>query len=139
MAETILKNMLQRNEIEVRSAGVAPHARDGSLVALDVKLALQEDGVSIPEDFRSTALRWHRNLLHRADLILTMTCGQRDRVKEFEEIEGKEMYTLREFAGYEGDIDIVDPSGKDELIEECKEEIKYLLSIAIDKITSQVV
>src|SRR6516225_10226791 len=76
MAEYIMKRELAARgleEVVIRSAGIAPFARDGSLVSLDTRITLREDGIDISDEAKSIALRRHPELLAEADLILAMT------------------------------------------------------------------
>jgi protein-tyrosine phosphatase len=57
MAEAMLRKMLSdaaggASEIKVSSAAIAPRARDGSDITLDVKWLLKEEGIHV-ENFRS--------------------------------------------------------------------------------------
>jgi len=137
MAEAILRRMLadfegRAGKIEVRSGGIASHARDGSDISLDAKLLLKQDGVLV-EDFRSKDLKRHRELVKEADLVLTMSQVQKEKVLELEEAEGKGVYTLKEFAGEAGDID--DPFGEEEsAYSECKDEIERRLQKVVARL-----
>jgi protein-tyrosine-phosphatase len=87
MAQVLLERMLARHgadaAIRVRSGGIANYARDGMIASLDARLALRDEGIHLAEnDFVSTDLRRHRDLLAGADLILTMTVLHcRDEIK----------------------------------------------------------
>ena len=64
------------------SGGIAPYARDGSLVSLDTRFALRDVGVHLEENAGARDLkRGHRHLLDEADLILTMTAEQIDMLR----------------------------------------------------------
>jgi len=114
MAEYLLKYMLSEHDydsqIHVCSGGIATHARDDSAFSLDAKLTIKSNGIPFSEDFRSTDLNWHKDVIENSDLILTMTYLQKSKLMEFDEVKGKEVFTLQEFAGEPGDIE--DPSGK---------------------------
>ena len=144
MAEAMLKKMIP-DGMEVRSAGVSSTARNGGLMSLDARLALDNDGFydEFFENFRTTSLRWHRDLIEQSDLILSMTREQKDKVLEFKEAKGKEVYTLKEFVrdddNYKSSIfddDIADPFGKDDSSYlRCREEIKSSLKKVIENVT----
>jgi protein-tyrosine phosphatase len=144
MAEAILKKMIS-DKIKVRSAGISANARNRGFMSLDAKLALGEDKFydDFFENFRTTALIWHRDLIKQSDLILTMTNEQKDKVLGFKEVDGKEVYTLKDFARDNDDhkssifdCDISDPfGGGDEEYLRCKEEIEDCLKKVVEKIT----
>ncbi|VUT25260.1 MAG: phosphotyrosine-protein phosphatase [Candidatus Methanolliviera sp. GoM_oil] len=144
MAEAILKKMIP-DGIEVRSAGVSSIARNGGLMSLDARLALDDDEFydEFFENFRTTSLRWHRDLIEQSDLILSMTRDQKDKVLEFEEAKGKEVFTLKEFVRDDGSCkssifedDIADPFGEDDSIYlRCREEIERCLKKVIEDVT----
>jgi protein-tyrosine-phosphatase len=140
MAEVLLRQMLTArglaNAIHVRSAGVAPYARDGMLASLDARLALREVGIELAEDaMTSVDLRVHRELIVDADLILAMTREQRATVAAFPEAAGKTVLTLRELAGEDGNID--DPAGEGEnAFRRARDEIQQCLETAFDRLVT---
>lgn len=138
MAQALLEEMLRQRDgsasVRVRSAGVGPYARDGMIPSLDARLVLREDGIHLAEDaLTSTDLRQHRDLLAEADLVLTMTAQQKLVLTSFEEARGRPIFTLREFAGEEGDIG--DPAAQGELaFRACRDEIKRCLLKSVDRL-----
>jgi protein-tyrosine phosphatase len=138
MAQALLEQMLARRngaeQVRVRSAGVGPAARDGMIPSLDARLVLREEGIHLAEDAQaSTDLRQHRGLVAEADLILTMTAHQKLTLKSFDEAQGRAIFTLREFAGEEGDIG--DPAGQGETaFRACRDEIKRCLLKSVDRL-----
>ncbi len=130
IAEAVLLRLLRERGLddafEVSSGGIAPFARDGSLVSLDAKLVLREIGIADPPKPGATDLKRNRHLLADADVILVMTEEQRRMLAGFPEAAGKRVLTLRELAGDVGDID--DPSMQDEdVFRRCREEIASCL------------
>ena len=117
MAHSLLEKMLKDSSIEhitIRSGGIAIYARDRMYASLDARLILREHGIHLEaEDFVSTDLKRHRYLIEEAHLILTMTEEQRGMLEAYPEAEGKPAYTLKEFAGEEGDIDDPAMQGED--------------------------
>ena len=115
----------------IESGGVAPFARDGALVSLDARLVLRDEGIELPPDSVATDLKRNRHLIDEADLILAMTREQIRILRDgWPEAAGKEIYTLREFAGDAGDIE--DPAGRDESVfAACRDEIKVCLERAL--------
>jgi protein-tyrosine-phosphatase len=142
MAQLLLDRMLAARgaagRVRVRSAGVAPWARDGMIVSLDARLALKEDGLLVAEDtVVSTALRAHPDLIAGADLIVTMTVEQKRIVGELAADGAATVLTLRELAGEAGDIG--DPAGQGEdTFRACRDEIKRCLEKAIDRVLGEV-
>lgn len=117
IAEKILQRLLTARgldrAVEVRSGGIAPYARDGSLMSLDAHFALRDAGIDVPRDTCATDLKRQRHLVAGADLILVMTEEQRRMLAAgFPEAAGKTVLTLRELAGEAGDIE--DPAMRDE-------------------------
>ena len=137
MAEAMLKKMLadsagQAREIKVNSAAIAPRARDGSDITLDVKWLLKEEGIYV-ENFRSKDLKRHGELLEETDLVLTMSQEQKERVLQLPGANGKAVYTLKEFIGEAGDI--ADPfNGGDEAYAPCRDEIKRCLQKLVTRL-----
>jgi protein-tyrosine-phosphatase len=141
MAEYIMKRELAERGLDehvaVRSAGIAPYARDGSLVSLDTRITLREDGIDISDEAKSTALRRHPEMLDEADLILAMTEKQKlDLRTHFMRDSERPVYTLREFAGEQGDVEDPWLEGLEVWVA-CREEIKRLLPLVIDRMVEQ--
>ncbi len=140
IAEALLKKMLAERaldaQLSVESAGIAAYARDGALVSLDARLVLRDEGIHLPADAVSTDLKRNRHLLADADLVLTMTEEQVRMLREnFPEVAGKEIHTLRGFAGDAGDIK--DPAGQSEdVFATCRDQIKACLENAITRLTA---
>jgi protein-tyrosine phosphatase len=140
MAQLLLDRMLAArgagDRVRVRSAGVAPWARDGMIASLDARLALKEDGLLVAEDaVVSTALRAHPELIAGADLIVTMTIEQKRIVREMAAA-APTVVTLRELAGEAGDIG--DPAGQGEdTFRACRDEIKRCLEKAIERVLGE--
>lgn len=138
MAHVLLEKMLTEREthgrVLVRSGGIANHARDGMIPSLDARIVLREDGIHLAEDaMTSTDLRRHRDLIAKAHLILTMTAQQKEMLGTYEEARGRPIFTLKEFAGEEGDIG--DPFDQgEERYRACRDEIKRCLTMSVDRL-----
>ena len=138
MAEHLMVRELRgRDAIErvrIRSAGIAPYARDGALVSLDTRMALRDVGIHLGEEATSTDLKRHPELLEEADVVIAMTNEQARHLRErFEVPEDLEIHTLRSFVEESGDIE--DPFEKgDAVFAECRDEIMRLVPRAIDRI-----
>lgn len=122
------------DRLAVRSGGIAPYARDGSLMSLDAHFVLREIGINIPRETGATDLKRQRHLITDADVILVMTDDQRRMLaKGFPEAEGKPVYTLKELAGETGDID--DPAMQDQdVFQFCRDEIVRCLERGFDRL-----
>lgn len=108
MAEGLLKDMAEKNnlEIEVKSAGI--FADDGDLASENALSALEEMGIDI-SNHRSQSVT--KGLVDQADLILTMSKSHKENlILNYPHIKEK-VFLLNEYAFYE-DRDIADPFGK---------------------------
>jgi protein-tyrosine-phosphatase len=137
IAEKVLQRLLAEHglagQVEVRSGGIAPYARDGSLVSLDARMVLREVGIDLPKDAGATDLKRQRHLLAEADVIVVMTDQQRQMLLDFPEASGKAVHTVRELAGESGDI--ADPSMQDEdVFRRCRDEITRCLALGIERL-----
>ena len=136
MAEALLKKMLAergRHDVMVTSGGIAPYARDSSLVSMDARLVLREDDIHISPEATACDLKRHRNRLLEADLIVTMTTEQKRMLADFPEARGKEVMTLPEAAGELGDVE--DPAARDEnFYRACRDQIRRCLDKAFERL-----
>jgi protein-tyrosine-phosphatase len=136
IAEALLKKMLAergRDDVVVTSGGIAPYARDSSLVSMDARLVLREDEIHISPETTACDLKRHRERLLEADLIVTMTIEQKRMLAEFPEARGKTVLTLSEAAGESADVE--DPAGRDEdFYRACRDQIRRCLEKAIDRL-----
>ncbi|MFX1378334.1 MAG: low molecular weight protein arginine phosphatase [Promethearchaeota archaeon] len=113
MAEGFLKDFFSkvRLNVIVSSGGIASNARDGMLISMDAKLAMEELGIKLSETALSKDLKKNPKLIERADLILTLTDKHKEELYNFFNVDGKVILTIKEFAGETGDIE--DPSMKE--------------------------
>jgi protein arginine phosphatase len=138
IAEHLLRRELEARgadgSVRVRSAGIAPYARDGALVSLDTRLTLREVGIHLDEEATSTDLRRHPELLREADLVIAMTHQQIEQLRDrFPDAHHRPVHTLRGFAGLSGDIE--DPYEKgDEVFAACRKEIERLVPAIADRL-----
>jgi len=123
-------------EVRVRSAGIAPYARDGALVSLDTRMTLRDIGIDLGEEATSTDLKRHQELLEEADVVIAMTAPQARELRErFVVSPALEIHTLRGLAGESGDI--ADPFQQgDAVFAECREEIRRLIPLVVDRLLS---
>lgn len=141
MAHVLLERMLAEREaghrVQVRSGGIGNVARDGMIPSLDARIVLREEGIHLGENtLTSTDLRRHRHLIGEADLILTMTGEQKQALGAYDEARGRQVFTLKEFAGDAGDIH--DPFGQEESrYRACRDEIKRCLETSIDRLLNR--
>ena len=113
MTEGYLKHLFTINGLDVKiySGGISSNARDGMLISLDAKLAMQEEGIILSEESVSIDLKKHSELINNADLILTLTEKHKEEIIKFVNPKnGSHIHTLKQFAGDNGDIE--DPSMK---------------------------
>jgi protein-tyrosine-phosphatase len=141
MAEHMLRRELGARgadgAIEIRSAGIAPYARDGALVSLDTRMTLKSIGIDIGEEAASTDLKRHPELLEAADLVIAMTAAQeRDLLERFPAAATRAVFTLRAFAGESGDIDDPFEQGH-EVFDLCRDEIGRLIPRVVDRLLGQ--
>jgi len=120
--------------IVIRSAGIAPYARDGALVSLDTRMTLRSVGIDLGEEATSTDLKRHPEMLVAADVVIAMTEQQaRDLVERFDGAAGRPIFTLRSFAGEAGDI--ADPFEQGhEVFDACREEIMRLIPMVAERL-----
>ncbi|MFX1278870.1 MAG: low molecular weight protein arginine phosphatase [Promethearchaeota archaeon] len=133
MAEGYLRDFFSKKniEVEVKSGGISSHARDGMLISMDSKLAMNDIGIKLSDTSVSIDLKKHRNLIEEADLILTLTEKHKHEIKKFVNTNNKKLFTIKEFGGRGGDIQ--DPSMKEELFSEVRDEIIECLSEGLKK------
>jgi protein-tyrosine-phosphatase len=137
IAEALLLRMIRErgleDRLEVGSGGIAPYARDGSLVSLDAKFVLREVGIPEPPKPGATDLKRNTHLIAAADVILVMTDEQRQMLAKFPEAEGKRVLTLRELGGTSGDI--ADPAMQsDDVFRQCRIDIAECLERGLDRL-----
>jgi protein-tyrosine-phosphatase len=119
-------------KIKVHSGGISSHARDGMLISLDAKLAMEEEGIILPDNSLSIDLKKHVEYINNADLVLTLTEKHKKEISKFVDNYEK-VLTLKEFAGEIGDIE--DPSMKGiEGFRKARDEIKYCIFKGIEKL-----
>lgn len=113
MAEGFLKDFFSRHNLNVvvKSGGISSHARDGMLISMDAKLVMEEIGIKLPDNSVSIDLKKHPEFIIDVDLILTLTEKHKTELMKFINVNHKEIFTLKEFAGSSGDIK--DPSMKE--------------------------
>ena len=113
MAEGFLKDFFSRHNLNVvvKSGGISSHARDGMLISMDAKLVMEEIGIKLPDNSASIDLKKHPEFIIDVDLILTLTEKHKTELMKFMNVNHKEIFTLKEFAGSRGDIK--DPSMKE--------------------------
>jgi protein-tyrosine-phosphatase len=127
-----LRNRGLDEHVRVRSAGIAPYARDGALISLDTRMTLRDVGIHISDEATSTDLKRHPELLKEAELVIAMTEQQaRELLEKFPPARELEVHTLRSFVGESGDID--DPYEKGDVVfSACRVEIERLVPRVID-------
>jgi len=133
MAEGFLNVMLERNgrseEVKVLSAGL--NAVGGTPTAEAIE-TMRQEGIEISG---SMSRQLTKKLIEEADLILTMEKRYKDDIlSRHPKAKGK-VFTLKEFAGETGNLDIEDPYGKGmEAYKACAMEIEQSLANAFKRI-----
>ncbi|MFX0076170.1 MAG: hypothetical protein ACFE96_12055 [Candidatus Hermodarchaeota archaeon] len=128
MTVGFLKDYFKHNKmnVEVYSGGIASNARDGMLISLDARLVMKEVDIYLPDDSVSIDLKKRPELIKNADLVLTLTEKHKRDILKYVNSDNIKVYTLREFAGENGDIE--DPSMKGfEGFRKARNEIKYCI------------
>ena len=137
MAEGFLKKMLEDfNEpvkIEVLSAGTNAYGGPPTSEAIKV---MRGEGIDI-SSFTSRQLT--EELVEKADLILAMKKSYKDRIISWDPQSGCKVFTLKEFAGETGDLDVNDPYGGGIVTyQTCAKEIKLAIIKTLKKIVDYV-
>lgn len=113
MAEAILKHRIKNNgeefsDVTVSSAGVSAYPGDSA--SPNAVKALAEMGIDLAGHSASLLTE---DMIKNADLILTMTEGHKRMVLVMDPSSSDKVWTLKEFVGIRGNIDILDPYGMD--------------------------
>lgn len=134
MAEYLFRELLKSTgpgeEWEVLSAGIS--AIPGQTASEYALKALEEDGIDLKDH---TSRQLTRELLEDTDLILTMTVRHREMVLSIApDMQGR-VFTLKELAGEEGNLDVYDPFGQSlSVYQKTRDEIKEALRNIIGKL-----
>ncbi|MFX1420061.1 MAG: low molecular weight protein arginine phosphatase [Promethearchaeota archaeon] len=133
MAEGFLKDFFKKlnSDVLVNSGGISSNARDGMTISMDAKLAMEEVGIKLEDNALSKDLKKHQQLVRGADLILTLTNKHKEELQDFFNLDKKDILTIKEFAGENGDIE--DPSMKEELFKKVRDEIINYLMKGLNK------
>ncbi|MGE5390463.1 MAG: low molecular weight protein arginine phosphatase [Deltaproteobacteria bacterium] len=128
MAEALFLKLLQDNadelqkEIEICSAGL--YTLNDLPASPEAIMIMEREGLDITRH-RSKVL--DVSMIYHADLILTMGSSHRDEIRERFPETGSRVYTLGEYAGFEG-LDINDPIGGGiEAYQKCASQLKEIL------------
>lgn len=131
MAEAMFRHKVQGLGVEVQSAGIA--AMDGSAASAHAGKVLENRGIA--HNHKSQRLR--EDLVAWADLILTMTQSHKDMIGDWFPHASVKTYTLKEFVGHKGNLDIADPFGGSlGTYERSAEEIEQALNELYQKVTN---
>ncbi|OPX84373.1 MAG: Low molecular weight protein-tyrosine-phosphatase YwlE [Pelotomaculum sp. PtaB.Bin104] len=132
MAEALARKALgERPELSgkltVASAGVA--AWPGATASSEAVEVLAGMGMDLR---RHRATRLTPEMISEAGLILTMTVTQRELVRRSLPSTAGKVFTITEYAGYEGDVP--DPiGGSVEVYRSCAGRLESLISCALDR------
>jgi protein-tyrosine-phosphatase len=132
MAEHLLRNMLSRREhsnIEVLSRGLDVKHSSASYYAM--KVMKEEYGIDLANHVPRELTKAEGDT---ADLILTMSCEQKERAIYYGWAKPDRIFTLGEYVGEGENSDIKDPyAGKEEFLATAKKIEQYLGKL-IDRI-----
>ncbi len=133
MAEGFLRDFFTKLNLEtkVNSGGISSNARDGMTISMDAKLVMEDVGIKLSNSALSIDLKKHHEFVKDADLILTLTNKHKEELLEFFNADNKDILTIKEFAGENGDIE--DPSMKEELFRKVRDEIITYLMKGLNK------
>jgi|SRR5699024_6189631 len=130
MAEGLLKQMIQAEELElhVQSAGISTFP--GAPMAAHTDTILKGRGLTLDHQSQPVTME----LLGWADLILTMTNSHKDAIGHHHPQALEKMFTLKEFIDEQGSLDISDPFGGSlEVYRQTERELVEALRLAIQK------
>ncbi|MEW9671213.1 low molecular weight protein arginine phosphatase [Ammoniphilus sp. 3BR4] len=124
MAEGLMKRLAEQENlsVEIKSAGVA--AASGTPASAHTATILKNRGVELEHASQPVT----PELVKWADLILTMTYSHKQVVnRQFPEAQEK-VFTLKEYIGEMGDLDVMDPFGGSlEVYRETESELEMAL------------
>ncbi|GAE27224.1 low molecular weight protein tyrosine phosphatase [Halalkalibacter wakoensis JCM 9140] len=130
MAEALLRSKFGET-VQVKSAGV--QAYPNSPASEGTKAVLAEKGI----EFDHLSQPVTDELLHWADIVLTMTNSHKEMIKIFYPHVNEKLFTLKEYVDPQSDdIDIADPiGGPIEAYRQTAEQIEQCLKKASHKFT----
>ncbi len=122
MAAAIMEKIAVENDLDVLIESAGLFAEVGGKASENAIKALDEMGIDLT--FHQTK-PITEELIEKSDIILTMTRAHKELLKP---MAGGDVYTLREFAGDDGDIS--DPYGGD--LDEYRETAKEIYDALVD-------
>ena len=133
IAEGFLRDFFSKFNlnVNVNSGGISSNARDGMMISMDARLVMEEVGIKLSDSALSIDLKKYPKLIKEADLILTLTNQHKEEIKDFFNVDNKDILTIKEFGGEHGDIK--DPSMKEELFKKVRDEIINSLMKGLNK------
>lgn len=135
LASKILRHLNLEDKFEVSSAGLA--AFPGAPASPGACAVLSREGIDV-SDHRARQLT--EEMVHSADLILTMTAAQKQHLVDLFPEDAEKIFILKEFAqgsppDTEESLDIIDPFGQPESVyQECADELVQVIEQAIKRI-----
>ena len=133
MAEALFKKIAREKGKEMEISSCGTYATDGDMPTMDAVEVMKEEYHIDLKVHRATNIT-NSGIINQ-DLILCATNNHKMFVLYmFPQLEGK-VFTIKEYAGEQGNIDISDPWGHNiSTYRKCAEEIYQLLNKIIDKI-----
>lgn len=139
MAEALASKILHRlnmaGKFKVASAGLA--AFPGAPASSGARSVLSREGVDVSEH---QAKQLTEEMLHNADLILTMTAAQKQHLRDLFPEAAEKIFILKEFADQSQDTeyDIPDPFGQPESVyQQCAEELARVIEATLTRLQSE--
>ncbi|HHZ12649.1 MAG TPA: low molecular weight protein arginine phosphatase [Clostridiales bacterium] len=140
MAEALFRRLVKSSgmgklaDLDAASAGIS--AREGDRASLNAIKAMEELGIDLSQH---RARQLTKDMIDRADLILTMTEGHRDFIRVMDPGAREKTFTLKEYtdedAAKAGDLDIDDPfGGSVEVYRRSAMEIKEALQRLLERL-----
>ena len=123
MAAAIMNKIAKENDMDVTALSAGIFAENGSSASENAIKAMRFYGISL-KDHKATGLS--EAMIQDADLILTMTEGQRAMIEGYAP---DKIHSIYGFFGY-GDYEITDPYGGD--LEEYEQVAEELYDILVD-------
>ncbi len=137
MAEALFKDILEKKErdlnINVKSAGI--YAMEGSPATRQAIDVMKNRNIDLTKH-KSKLIT--NNMINSADLILTMTSSHKDALLKIKPDIYNKVFTLKEYANVNSNIDIMDPYGMPVAeYEKTAKEIKEAIVKTLEKIKNK--
>lgn len=127
MAAALMNKIAEDNDMDVKCTSAGIFVRPKDKISKNAVLAMKDYGIDISSH---TARQLSEEMINETDLLLTMTDGHKAMISS---IAPDKIYTICEYAGYEGEIH--DPFGGDKnLYKQVADDIYDCLTDIAEKI-----